>query len=58
VEVPPSRLAGLIHSLQSFDWPPGLHEQIQALPPKMLESMGDAWRKKQENLEELKKEER
>jgi hypothetical protein len=29
---------------------------IQALPPTMLDSMGDAWRKKQQNLDALKKE--
>jgi hypothetical protein len=26
------------------------------LPPRMLETMGDSWRKKQENEEALKKE--
>ena len=29
---------------------------MEAMPPAMLNSMGEAWRKKQENLEALKKE--
>src|SRR5208282_3019544 len=40
------------------EWPvtTDLVVPLTALPPKMLDSMGEAWRKKQENLEVLKKE--
>ena len=40
------------------EWPVSsdLVVPMKDLPPKMLDSMGEAWRKKQANLEVLKKE--
>jgi ribonuclease BN (tRNA processing enzyme) len=40
------------------EWPVAgdLVVPVEALPPKMLDSMGEAWRKKQQNLDALKKE--